>query len=279
MWNFQDWQPTGLAVKSGQVITVYVDVEKGKPTPQLIFKQMYSQHNGNRVINLTNGKNVITIPEVDSNELRPGTAKSGDLYTNNPYTPEEQGRKPKIRIEGAFSYPHYIKGVDNDEEVMQELSEYVEKLEEDPTLPDVFEVFSDKTLVNVRATYALDWYTKNNKLPSHTANKSDEVIRETMRFWGYDGSTELNSDFNFRYVTMLKWLDNGGFMNAGNGITGFNQGSQGGVLNVDTGWGLMHEMGHNFDTGNRTIGEVTNNILPLKFQRINVLKSKISEQN
>lgn len=216
---------------------------------------------------------------VDSNELRPGTAKAGVLYTSNPYTPEEQGRMPKIRIEGAFSYPHYIKGVDNDEEVMQELSEYVEMLEEDSTLPDVFEVFSDKTLVNVRATYALDWYTKNNKLPSYTANKSDEVIRETMRFWGYDGSTELNSDFNFRYVTMLKWLDNGGFMNAGNGITGFNQGSQGGVLNVDTGWGLMHEMGHNFDTGNRTIGEVTNNILPLHFQRINGLKSKISEQN
>ena len=88
-----------------------------------------------------------------------------------------------------------------------------------------------------------------------------------MRLWGYDGSTELNSDFNFRYVTMLKWLDNGGFMNAGNGITGFNQGSQDGVLNVDTSWGLMHEMGHNFDTGNRTIGEVTNNILPLHFQR------------
>ena len=279
MWNFQDWQPTGLAVKSGQVITVYVDLEKGKPTPQLVFKQIDSQHNGNRVINLTNGKNVITIPEVDSNELRPGTAKAGVLYTSNPYTPEEQGRMPKIRIEGAFSYPHYIKGVDNDEEVMQELSEYVEMLEEDSTLPDVFEVFSDKTLVNVRATYALDWYTKNNKLPSYTANKSDEVIRETMRFWGYDGSTELNSDFNFRYVTMLKWLDNGGFMNAGNGITGFNQGSQGGVLNVDTGWGLMHEMGHNFDTGNRTIGEVTNNILPLHFQRINGLKSKISEQN
>ena len=150
MWNFQDWQPTGLAVKSGQVITVYVDVEKGKPTPKLIFKQMDSQHNGNRVINLTNGKNVITIPEVDSNQLRPGTAKAGVLYTNNPYTPEEQGRIPKIRIEGAFSYPHYIKGVDNDEEVMQELSEYVEKLEEDPTLPDVFEVFSDKTLVNVQ---------------------------------------------------------------------------------------------------------------------------------
>ena len=78
---------------------------------------------------------------------------------------------------------------------------------------------------------------------------------------------------------MVKWLDNGGFMNAGNGITGFNKAEQGGALNVDTGWGFMHEMGHNFDTNNRTIGEVTNNMLPLHFQRINGERSKISEQN
>ncbi|MCX0395774.1 hypothetical protein LI038_15415, partial [Clostridium perfringens] len=42
VWNFQDWQPTGYAVKSRQVITVYVDVEDGKPTPKLVFKQMDS---------------------------------------------------------------------------------------------------------------------------------------------------------------------------------------------------------------------------------------------
>ena len=277
MWNFQDWQPTGLAVKSGQTINVYVDVENGEPTPQLVFKQMDSQHNGTKVINLKNGKNVITIPEFDSSELRPGVSKAGVLYTSNPYTPEEQSRKPKIRIEGAFSYPHYVKGIDNDENVMRELSEYVEKLEEDPSLPDVFEVFSDKTLVNVRATYALDWYTQNNKVPSYTANRSDEVIKETMKFWGYDGSSELNSDFNFRYVSMLKCLSV--FMNAANGITGFNEGSQGAALNVKTGWGLMHEMGHNFDTGNRSIAEVTNNILPLHFEKLKNEESKISKGN
>ena len=65
---------------------------------------------------------------------------------------------------------------------MEELREYNAKLEADPKLPDVFEVFSDKTLVNVKATYALDWYTKNNKLPSQTADKSDKVIKETMRY-------------------------------------------------------------------------------------------------
>ena len=201
---------------------------------------MDSQHNGQVVINLVRGKNEVTIPEVNSNELRPGTAKAGVLYTSNPYTAEQQIRNPKIRIDGGVSYPHFIKGVDNDEQVMEELREYNAKLEADPKLPDVFEVFSDKTLVNVKATYALDWYTKNNKLPSQTADKSDKVIKETMRYWGFDGSKDVHSDFNFRYVSMVKWLDNGGFMNAGNGITGFNKAEQGGALNVDTGWGFMH---------------------------------------
>lgn len=279
VWNFQDWQPTGYAVKSGEIINVYVDIEDGKPTPQLVFKQMDSQHNGQVVINLNKGRNVIKVPEVSSGELRPGTPKSGVLYTSNPYTAEEQGRKPKIRIEGAIKYPHYIKGVHTDEEVMKNLEDYVKLLEQDSNLPDVFDVFSDKTLVNVKATYALDWFKQNNKLPSETANKSDEVIKETMKFWGFDNSSEVNSDFNFRYITMVKWLDNGGFMNAGNGITGFNKAQQGGALNVDTGWGFMHEIGHNFDTNNRSIGEVTNNILPLHFEKLKGQASRITQQN
>ena len=52
-----------------------------------------------------------------------------------------------------------------------------------------------------------------------------------MDFWGFDNSSEVNSDYNYRYMTILKWLDNGGFMNAANGITGYNQAEQGAVLN------------------------------------------------
>ncbi|MDB8789110.1 NPCBM/NEW2 domain-containing protein [Romboutsia sp. 1001216sp1] len=279
VWNFRDWQPTGLAVKSGEKITVYVDTEPGDPVPNLVFKQMDSRHNGLADIRLTRGKNEITIPEVEVNDIRPGTAKAGVLYASNPYTPEQQARKPKIRIIGGVSYPQFVKGVDNDEQVINELREYTEKLKKDPKLPDVFEVLGDKALVNVRATYALDWYTENNKVPSYTADRSDEVIKEAMKFWGFDGSKDIHSDFNFRYVTMLKNLSGGVFMNAGNGITGYNQGQQGGALNVDTGWGFMHELGHNLDTNNRAMPEITNNILPLHFQMIKGEASKISQQN
>ena len=279
MWNFQDWQPTGLAVKSGQEITVYVDVEPGTPTPRLVFKQMDSQHNGNVDLRLSPGKNVITIPELNSNELRPNVAKAGVLYTVNPYTKEQQIRSPKIKIEGAFEYPAFVLGQDSDEAIMKELEEYVDKLEKDPTLPDVYEVFSKKNLVNTRATYALDWYKKNNLLPSYTANKVDGIVAEAMKFWGFDGSSEVNSDYNYRYVSMLKWLDNGGFMNAGNGITGYNQNEQGAVLGYNTGWGLMHELGHNMDTARMSVVEVTNNMLPLHFEVLEGKASRFSQQN
>ena len=279
MWNFQDWQPTGLAVKSGQQITVYVDAEPGTPLPRLVYKQMDSQHNGNHNIALTNGKNVITIPETNPDQLRPGTPQSGVLYTTNPYTPEEQIREPKVKIEGAFEYPCFVLGEDTDEEIFKDLEEYTEKLKKDKQLPDVFEIFSEKNLINVRATYALDWYSKNDITPSENAKKIDAILKESMDFWGFDNSSEVNSDYNYRYMTILKWLDNGGFMNAANGITGYNQAEQGAVLNYGTGWGLMHELGHNMDTNSMSIVEVTNNMLPLHFEMIEGKESRFVQQN
>ena len=279
MWNFQDWQPTGLAVKSEQKITVYVDAEPGEPLPYLVFKQMDVQNNGTININLKNGKNVITVPTISGTTIREGVPYSGVLYTVNPYTEEQQSRMPKIKIEGAFEYPAFVLGEDSDEAIMKELEEYTEKLKKDPTLPDVFEVFSKKNLVNTRATYALDWYKKNNLLPSYTANKVDDILAESMKYWGFDESSEVNSDFNYRYVSMLKYLDGGGFMNAGNGITGYNQNEQGAVLGYNTGWGLMHELGHNMDTTKMSVVEVTNNMLPLHFEVLEGKASRFTQQN
>lgn len=279
VWNFQDWQPTGLAVKSGQKITVYVDSKPGEPLPHLVFKQMDVQNNGTININLNNGKNVITVPTISGTTIREGVPYSGVLYTVNPYTEEQQSRNPKIKIEGAVEYPAFVLGQDSDEAIMKELEEYTEKLKKDPTLPDVFEVFSKKNLVNTRATYALDWYKKNDLLPTYTANKVDEILEEAMKYWGFDSSSEVNSDFNYRYVSMLKYLDGGAFMNAGNGITGYNQNEQGAVLGYNTGWGLMHELGHNMDTAKMSIVEVTNNMLPLHFEVLEGKASRFTQQN
>lgn len=279
IWNFQDWQPTGYRVKPGDVINVYVDVAKGEPTPQLIFKQMDTAHNGIRSIELKQGKNTITIPEVEVDSIRPGTALGGVLYTVNPYTIQEQSREPKIRFVNLDKYPHFVKGVHNDTEVMKNLEDYVKALESDNTLPDVFEVFGDKSLSNVTATAALNFYKSSGKTPSYSADAQDDIVKETMKFWGFDNSSEIHSDFNFRYVNMLKNLSGGAYMNGGNGITGMRPEHEAGALNGATGWGFMHEMGHNFDTRNRLIIEVTNNILPLQFQRLTNIPTRLTDSS
>ena len=86
-----------------------------------------------------------------------------------------------------------------------------------------------------------------------------------MGFWGFDGSSEINSDYNFRIMPMMKNLTGGVFMNAHAGIIGIRPGNQNCIVGADVGWGTMHELGHNFDTTGRAIAEVTNNIMPLFF--------------
>ncbi|MGL5151277.1 MAG: NPCBM/NEW2 domain-containing protein [Clostridium sp.] len=276
IWNFQDWQPTGYRVKPGDVIDVYLDVEDEKKAPHLVFKQMDTKHTGTKSITLKPGKNTITIPEVELDTIRPGKYPGGVLYIVNPFTEEEQSREPKIRFENLEKYPHFIKGIDKDEEVLKELREYVELLNKDKTLPDVFEVFGDKSLINVTATEALNFYETSGKTPSYSADAQDKIIRQTMDFWGFDDSKDIHSDFNFRYVTMIKNLGSEALMNAANGVTGIRPQHQDGALNGNTSWGFTHEIGHNFDTRNRLIVEVTNNILPLQFQRLNNEPSRLT---
>lgn len=52
----------------------------------------------------------------------------GAIYIENPYTPEQQGRAPKITIEGGKAYPIFFDG-DDSEAFKAELQEYKAKLE------------------------------------------------------------------------------------------------------------------------------------------------------
>ncbi|MBU3803872.1 MAG: NPCBM/NEW2 domain-containing protein, partial [Candidatus Cellulosilyticum pullistercoris] len=267
MWGFQDWQVTGLSALAGDTITVYVDVEDGEPTPSLLYRQAATQHGGATTFKLDKGKNVITIPEVDAtaNGILNGTIQGGELFFTN-YNSDSQTRAPKVRIEGAKKYPVFILGKSDENEVMKELEEYVAQINENPdTTPNVFAVSGDKSLSLVQATYALDWYKNNNKTPKYTAERWDQIVREAMGFWGFDGSSEINSDYDFRIMPMMKNLTGNAFMNAHAGIIGIRPGNQNCIVGADVGWGTMHELGHNFDTSGRTIAEVTNNIMPLFF--------------
>lgn len=281
VWNFQDWQITGLSAKAGDKITVYVDVAEGDPTPTLLYKQSLTQHGGATNFQLKPGKNEITIPEInyESNGIPKYVIQGGDLFFTN-YKSDSQKRAPKVRIEGASKYPVFILGKSDENEVMKELEAYVEKIKAEPkTTPNIFAVSSNKSLEFVQATYALDWYKKNNKTPKYTAEQWDQYIADAMGFWGFDNSKDVNSDFNFRIMPMVKNLSGGAFMNAGNGVIGIRPGNQDAILAANKGWGVAHELGHNFDTGGRTIVEVTNNMMPLFFESKYKTKTRITDQN
>ncbi|MDK0708608.1 NPCBM/NEW2 domain-containing protein [Clostridium perfringens] len=281
VWNFQDWQITGLSARAGDKINVYVDVAEGEPTPTLLYKQSLTQHGGATSFQLKPGKNEITIPEInyESNGIPKDVIQGGDLFFTN-YKSDSQKRAPKVRIEGASKYPVFILGKSDENEVMKELEAYVEKVKAEPqTTPNIFAVSSNKSLEFVQATYALDWYKKNNKTPKYTAEQWDQYIADAMGFWGFDNSKEVHSDFNFRIMPMVKNLSGGAFMNAGNGVIGIRPGNQDGILAANRGWGVAHELGHNFDTGGRKIVEVTNNMMPLFFESKFKTKTRITEQN
>lgn len=281
VWNFQDWQITGLSARAGDKITVYVDVAEGDPTPTLLYKQSLTQHGGATNFQLKPGKNEITIPEInyESNGIPKDVIQGGDLFFTN-YKSDNQKRAPKVRIEGASKYPVFILGKSDENEVMKELEAYVEKIKAEPnTTPNIFAVSSNKSLEFVQATYALDWYKKNNKTPKYTAEQWDQYIADAMGFWGFDNSKDVNSDFNFRIMPMVKNLSGGVFMNAGNGVIGIRPGNQDAILAANKGWGVAHELGHNFDTGGRTIVEVTNNMMPLFFESKYKTRTRITEQN
>ncbi|XZL26507.1 NPCBM/NEW2 domain-containing protein [Clostridium perfringens] len=281
VWNFQDWQITGLSARAGDKINVYVDVAEGDPTPTLLYKQSLTQHGGATNFQLKPGKNEITIPEInyESNGIPKDVIQGGDLFFTN-YKSDNQTRAPKVRIEGASKYPVFILGKSDENEVMKELEAYVEKVKAEPnTTPNIFAVSSNKSLEFVQATYALDWYKKNNKTPKYTAEQWDQYIADAMGFWGFDNSKEVHSDFNFRIMPMVKNLSGGAFMNAGNGVIGIRPGNQDAILAANKGWGVAHELGHNFDTGGRTIAEVTNNMMPLFFESKFKTRTRITEQN
>ena len=281
VWNFQDWQITGLSARAGDKINVYVDVAEGEPTPTLLYKQSLTQHGGATSFQLKPGKNEITIPEInyESNGIPKDVIQGGDLFFTN-YKSDNQTRAPKVRIEGASKYPVFILGKSDENEVMKELEAYVEKVKAEPnTTPNIFAVSSNKSLEFVQATYALDWYKKNNKTPKYTAEQWDQYIADAMGFWGFDNSKEVHSDFNFRIMPMVKNLSGGAFMNAGNGVIGIRPGNQDAILAANKGWGVAHELGHNFDTGGRTIAEVTNNMMPLFFESKFKTRTRITEQN
>lgn len=265
-------QPTGVLAKPGDTVVVYVDAEPGKPLPQLFFSQQEGSFaNWGRTVSLHAGKNVITVPEVTQNDgwYHHSVTPGGAVYIVNPYTEEQQGKSPVIRFaKGVEVFPMVDKNTD-EQEFLQLLKDYKARLDADKRanpdvmdrqMIDIVEIVSDHLVFTGTATGAYEAYVNQEFSPLQTVNMYNDHMDLVFEYLGLDGSNELN---DVKYTREnIRLAQPFGYMYAASNHIGVQGDVMVSMLTTVGGWGVDHEMGHRLDIGVRTIGEVTNNMIP-----------------
>ncbi|MDO4273403.1 MAG: NPCBM/NEW2 domain-containing protein [Eubacteriales bacterium] len=254
-----DMLPTGYAALSGDQVKIYVDVEEGAPLPSVIFTQQVGKFSDwYRTKKLHQGENIFTVPKIFKDSWSYKAIPGGAIYILNPYTPEEQGAAPRIRIEGAEKYPLFREG-DNEQAFLEFLQEYKQKLEAYPeTTVDVVELCSDKILLNGNMKSAATFF-KNGKTPQAVLDFHDLRQEQLLDFAGIDDREFIHSRYNSRANVRLMQPFAAGYA-AGDHV-GVQQGSINTFFRGElTGWLYSHELGHQLDTREGCIAEVTNNM-------------------
>ena len=265
-------QPTGVVARPGETITVYVDAEQGQPLPQLVFSQQEGSFaSWGRTVSLNIGKNVITVPAVTQNDgwYNHSVTPGGPVYIVNPYTEEQQGKAPVIRFaSGCEQFPMMDKNT-NEEEFLELLRDYKARIDADKIenpnvmdrkMIDVVEVVSDHLVFTGTATGAYEAYINQEFGPMNTVNMYNDHMDVVFNYYGLDGSNEKN---DIKYTREnIRLAQPFGYMYAAGGHIGVQGDVMVSMLTSVGSWGVDHEMGHKLDIGVRTLGEVTNNMIP-----------------
>ena len=260
-------QSTGIVALPGQVFKVYVEAEEGKPLPQIVFTQQEGSYgNWKRTYSLKEGVNTIVVPEIYDNNWSKKSNKGGAVYLLNPYTPEEQGKAPIVRIDGGEHFPLFNEG-DNVEEFLEELKAYKEKLDANPdTMVDMFEFNAYRLMFTGTATAAYNVYVNEGVDVNESVNVWDEQIELALKLCGLtdDPSDVKNDSTNVR--TPIRLMQPFGAAYAAGDHIGLQRGVMEYFLRTDDYhvndiiWGTMHEVGHQLEIRAREWGEVTNNM-------------------
>ncbi|MGL6228266.1 MAG: NPCBM/NEW2 domain-containing protein, partial [Culicoidibacterales bacterium] len=264
----QNYQATGVYGLPGETIVVYLDVEPGtKNLPQIGFSQNQGTWRGYvKTTQLYPGRNEITVPVFDldsgSYEYRPNPG--GAAYIVNPYTEEQQGRAPKIRIEGGHDFPFYRQG-DDAAEFVEEVNTYYKKLMAaqavgDTSVLDLLEVESDRVLISTLASSGYQVFVTEGQSPITTVNHWNDTFNALLAFNGLDGSAEVHDPKQLKeHVRVMQPY---GALYAYVCHVGIQTGHASAVLREGflNSWGMAHETGHRFDNRYRTWAEVTNNM-------------------
>ena len=253
--------PTGIAAMKGDTVKVYVDVEEGKPLPQIAFTQQVGHWKGwKQVYNLKQGENIFTVPSFYEQEWKQNVEKGGAIYIVYPYD-KETGGNPKVRIEGGHEYPIFKDG-DDVEEFRKELVEYKAKLAKEPTeYIDIVELVSDYAILNSNMKSAEVFLRENNpKSPQDSIDHNKERISQYLALAGISEEGEDKHIRNGARVNMRLMQPWAGAYASGD-HTGFQQSTIDVVFNGDNyDWAIAHELGHQFDVQGGHVKEVTNNM-------------------
>jgi len=266
-------QPTGLAALANEQIVVYVEPNGSLQMPSLVFTQTEgSWSSWNRTVQLSPGKNVITVPTVHQDgKYHYNVTPGGPIYIVNPYTKDQQGGEaPTIRIEGADRIP-FMTPEKSSEQFKKELADYKAKVDADvkanPDVAnrkvlDVVEMASEHVIYTGRASNAYAAYFKENAAdPADTLKGYDIWMDQIFKFHGLDGRVGHDPSVIRENIRVMQPV---GFMYAYTDHTGI-QPPQEGLMYGDfsknyPGWGLNHEIGHRIDLTAREFSEVTNNM-------------------
>ena len=265
-------QPTGVVARPGETITVYVDAEPGQPLPQLVFSQQEGSFaSWGRTVSLNIGKNVITVPAVTQNDgwYNHSVTPGGPVYIVNPYTEEQQSKAPVIRFaSGCEQFPMMDKNTD-EQEFLELLKDYKARVDADKEanpdvmdrkMIDVVEIVSDHLVFTGTATGAYEAYINQEFGPMNTVNMYNDHMDMVFNYYGLDGSNE-NNDIKYTREN-IRLAQPFGYMYAAGGHIGVQGDVMVSMLTTVGSWGVDHEMGHKLDIGVRTLGEVTNNMIP-----------------
>lgn len=260
-------QPTGIVAKPGEVFNIYVEAEEDKPLPKVAFTQQEGNYgNWIRTYSLNRGVNTITVPEIYNEGWSKKSNRGGAVYLINPYTPEQQGKSPIVRIDGGEHFPLFNKG-DNKEEFLTELKNYKKKLDQNPnTMVDIFEFNTDRLMFTGTASAAYKVYIDENRDLDTSIDTWNKQLEEGYKLAGLSDEEEDIRHNSKNLKTPIRLMQPFGAAYAASDHIGLQRHVMDIFLREDKSsmnsiiWGTMHEVGHQMDIPARTWGEVTNNM-------------------
>lgn len=244
---------TGYYVMPGESIEVYLDADPNGILPQVVFAQVGEVDGaGNHRRSLSVGRNIITAPD--------GT-KPYALYFANKALPSQQTYAPIVKFSGESlnTYPVYIHG-------KTDPAEYIETVK-NHTGPNMTDIAGERYLLSCQISEAKIAYVDRGYSPDKTNDDLVKMISLYDKLAGYDVNDENPIHRPSTALYHYKATNAGGLYACNEHIHYSASSARDMLSGKVTGWGFVHEFGHQIENSDMRLLEVTNNIYSTYVQR------------